>query len=224
VGMIRAALEEAGVADNTVIIYTSDNGFLCGSHGYGSKVLPYEEASRVPLIVYDPRHRNSGRGLRCSALTGNVDFAPTLLELAGLEPPSGLDGRSLLPLYDNPAGATHESLPLINVWGPSPVHSLGVVTRDAKYVFWSYAEGEFTETEELYDLTRDRLELENVVANSDHRHTLLQLRQRYDQYVADWKKRGVRHNNYEKFATIFDRAVAWRTKRPLVLGKPKSRP
>ena len=223
VGMIRDALQEAGVADNTVIIYTSDNGFLCGSHGYGSKVLPYEEASRVPLIVFDPRHRNSGKGLRCRALTGNVDFAPTILELAGVPVPSQLDGRSLLPLYNNPNSSTHETLPLINVWGPAPVHSLGVVTRDAKYVFWSYAEGEFTETEELYDLANDRLELENVVGNSDHRETLLKLRRHYDNYVRDWKRRGVRYNNYEKFGTIFDRAVKWTEKRPLVLSAKKRR-
>ena len=61
VGMIREALQSAGVADNTVIIYTSDNGFFCGAHGYGSKVLPYEESSRVPLIMFDPRHENSGK-------------------------------------------------------------------------------------------------------------------------------------------------------------------
>ena len=70
VGMIRKALQETGSAKNTVIIYTSDNGFFCGSHGYGSKVLPYEESSRVPLLIYDPRHTNSGKKLRTSALTG----------------------------------------------------------------------------------------------------------------------------------------------------------
>ena len=61
IGMIRAALVKQGVSENTVVIYTSDNGFLCGSHGYGSKVLPYEESSRVPAIIYDPRHTNSGK-------------------------------------------------------------------------------------------------------------------------------------------------------------------
>lgn len=223
VGMIRKALEEAGVADNTVVIYTSDNGFLCGSHGYGSKVLPYEEASRVPLIIFDPRHANSGRQLRCAALTGNVDFAPTILELAGVPVPSQLDGKSLLPLYDNPKASTHQTLPLINVWGPSPVHSLGVVTADAKYVFWSYAEGEFQETEELYDLANDRLELENQVANSDHRKTLVKLRRHYDNYVRDWRQRGVRYNNYEKFGTIFDRKISWTEKRPLVISGRKKK-
>ncbi|HIF00338.1 MAG TPA: acetylglucosamine-6-sulfatase, partial [Fuerstia sp.] len=87
VGMIRDALDAADVTENTVIIYTSDNGFMNGSHGYGSKVLPYEESTRVPLIVLDPRHPNSGKQLRCGALTGNVDFAPTILKLAGLPVP-----------------------------------------------------------------------------------------------------------------------------------------
>ena len=115
VGMIREALEANGVKDNTVVIFTSDNGFLCGSHGYGSKVLPYEEASRVPLLMFDPRHSNSGKRLRCASLTGNVDFAPTILELAGLPAPANMDGRSLLKLYNDPKAETHYSLPLINV-------------------------------------------------------------------------------------------------------------
>ena len=74
-GMIRQAVEDAEVADNTVIIFTSDNGFFCGAHGYGSKVLPYEEGSRVPLIIYDPRHENSGKQLRVESITGSIDFA-----------------------------------------------------------------------------------------------------------------------------------------------------
>ncbi|EMI19579.1 mucin-desulfating sulfatase (N-acetylglucosamine-6-sulfatase), partial [Rhodopirellula maiorica SM1] len=123
VGMIREALEEHGASENTVIFYTSDNGFLCGSHGYGSKVLPYEEASRVPLIVYDPRHPNRGKQLRTDSLTGNIDFAPTILALAGITPPSNMDGRSLMPVLDDPTTDIHTSLPLINVWGPAQVQS-----------------------------------------------------------------------------------------------------
>ena len=61
VGMILDELEKQGIADNTVIIYTSDNGYICGSHGYGSKVLPMEEASRAPLMIFDPRSANSGK-------------------------------------------------------------------------------------------------------------------------------------------------------------------
>ena len=135
VGMIREAVKASGEADNTVIIYTSDNGFFCGSHGYGSKVLPYEESSRVPLIVYDPRHPNAGKRQRSSALTGNVDMAPTLLALAGLPVDAKMDGRSLLPLLDHPGTEVHKSLPLINVWGPSAVHSLAEVTKEWKFIY-----------------------------------------------------------------------------------------
>ena len=208
VGMIRDAIKKAGVADNTVIIYTSDNGFLCGSHGYGSKVLPYEEASRVPLILYDPRHPNSGKQLRCGALTGNIDFAPTMLELAGLPIPANMDGKSLLPLYENPTRQIHEVLPLINVWGPKEVHSLGVVTRDTKYIYWAYAEGDYAPAEELYHLAADSLELKNLAQSPEHSAALERMRRHYDQAVVNWKRDAVPYHNYQPFGSFFDRGVA----------------
>jgi len=217
--MIRDALVEAGTSENTVIIYTSDNGFMCGSHGYGSKVIPYEESSRVPLIMFDPRHKSSGKKFRSDALTGNVDFAPTILNLAGVTVPNGLSGRSLLPVYDNPEATIHHSLPLINVWGPKELHSLGVVTKKRKYIFWSYAEGEFQPTEELYDLGSDPLELKNLAADASQTVALKEMRSVYDQHIAAWKVLAVPYNNYQKFATIFDRTVPWPQKRPLVMQK-----
>ena len=95
-GMIRDELEKQGVADNTVIIYTADNGFICGSHGYGSKVLPMEESSRVPLMIYDPHSKSTGKKLRTQSLTGNIDFAPTIRRLLGLSPKSAHTGRAML--------------------------------------------------------------------------------------------------------------------------------
>lgn len=222
VGMIRKALKDNGVADNTVVIYTSDNGFLCGSHGYGSKVLPYEEASRVPLMIYDPRHQNSGRKLRSRSLTGNVDIAPTILELAGIPVPKNMDGKSLLPLYANPKAEVHKTLPLINVWGPKSVHSLAVVTKDWKYVYWYYAEGDHEESEELYHTSKDGLELENKAGNSDYFKDLDRMRKAYDGYVKAWDREAVGYNNYERFATVFDRNTAWQDKRELVVA-PKVR-
>jgi arylsulfatase A-like enzyme len=205
VGMIRKAIEEAGVAGNTAIIFTSDNGFLCGSHGYGSKVLPYEEASRVPLIMYIPGHKNSGKGLRSSALTGNVDIHPTLLELAGLEVPREIDGLSLVSLYNDPGSTTHDQLPLINVWGPKEVHSLGVVTRDWKYVNWPYAEGSFERTEELFFLREDPEELTNAVSDPAHSSALEEMRKRYDAEVKSWMEKAVPYHNYQPFGKLFER-------------------
>jgi len=212
VGMIRDAVDSAEVADNTVIFYTSDNGFMNGSHGYGSKVLPYEESTRVPLIMYDPRHANSGRKLRCQALTGNIDFAPTILELAGLPVPENMDGNSLLSLYDDPTSTTHESLPLINVWGPEKVHSLAVVTKDWKYIYWPYAEGEFMATEELYHLAVDPLEVTNLLNDETAEGTLAELRETYDHRVQHWKDNAVKYHNYKPLGMLFDRHVKWSEK------------
>lgn len=206
VGMIREAIAEAGVADNTVVIYTSDNGFMCGSHGYGSKVLPYEESSRVPLIIFDPRHANSGKELRCGALTGNVDFCPTILKLAGIDVPENVDGRDLMALYDDPSGQSHRSLPLINVWGPDPVHSLAVVTRDWKYIYWAYDKGDFEPTEELYNLGQDRLERTNLAATPSAAKDLNRMRKLYDAAVADWKKSAVPYHDYQRFGEFFSRS------------------
>lgn len=205
VGMIRKAIENCGVAENTVIIYTSDNGFLCGSHGYGSKVLPYEESARVPLIILDPRHKNSGRKLRCEALTGNVDFAPTILSLAGLDTTENIDGRDLMTLYDDPTAVIHTSLPLINVWGPAKVHSLAVVTKDWKYIYWPYDQGDFAATEELYDTKNDPLELTNLAAVESLTPDLIRMRALYDALVEDWKKSAVPYHNYQPFGDTFSR-------------------
>jgi arylsulfatase A-like enzyme len=213
IGMIRAALAEHGVAGNTVVIFTSDNGFLCGSHGYGSKVLPYEEASRVPLIVFDPRHSNSGKQLRSGALTGNVDIAPTILELAGVSAPEGMDGQSLLPLYGNPEAKTHDSLPLINVWGPKEVHSLAVVTKDAKYIYWPWAAEGFEATEELFHTGQDPHEMTDLASSDGHASVLREMRAIYDGYVARWKKGAVPYHGYQPFGVMFDRGVAWEVKR-----------
>lgn len=204
VGMIRDALKKYGFHKNTVIIYTSDNGFMCGSHGYGSKVLPYEESSRVPLILYDPRNSNSGKGLRCNSLTGNVDFAPTILELAGEKIPANMDGKSLLPLCDNhPMKTIHDSLPLINVWGPKKVHSFAVVTKNRKYVYWPYSDSKISPAEELYDLEKDPLELSNLSKQEGEVDSLRTMRAVYDQHIQHWKDSAVPYHNYQPFGQTF---------------------
>ncbi len=222
VGMIRKALEEQGVADNTVIIYTSDNGFFCGSHGYGSKVLPYEEATRVPMIIYDPRSPNSGKQLRSDALTGNIDFAPTMLKLAGLPVPENMDGADLMELYGNPQESIHESLALINVWGSKPTHAMAVVTKELKYIHWGYAAEGFEATEELYHLGKDALELTNQAGNPEYSAVMQQMRNAYDRHLGHWKAEAVPYNNYQLYGTIFDRNTNWADKEPL-LTTPKQK-
>ncbi|WP_436298270.1 sulfatase family protein [Stieleria mannarensis] len=206
-GMIRDELKAQGVADNTVVIYTSDNGYICGSHGYGSKVLPMEESSRVPLMIYDPRSPVSGKQLRCDQLTGNIDFAPTMLELAGLPIPANMDGKSLLGLLQNPDQGGHDQLAFINVFGPLSTHSLTCLTKQYKYTYWWYGDDTMEPAEELFDTQNDPLELTNLADSSGSVTVLDQMRKRYDQELAKWKEQAVDYNNYQRYGTLFDRTI-----------------
>ncbi len=223
-GMIREELKAQGVEDNTIIIFTSDNGFFCGSHGYGSKVLPYEESTRCPLIVYDPRHSISGKKQRSPALTGNIDFAATILDLAGLPVPGNMDGKSLMPILDEPQQVFHEQLSLINVWGAPATHYLGVVTKKAKYIYWGY-EGEqgMTATEELFDVENDGLELSNLAVNPEYNELLDDMRGRYDEALNSWKTEAINYNDYERFGVLFDRNMSWVDKERLAPKSPKKK-
>ena len=102
IGMVLDELEELDIDENTVIIFSSDNGYFNGSHGLGCKVLPYEEGARVPLIIADLRSGKAGRNKKTKAISGNVDIAATILDLSGTDIPSVYDGTSLLPLLVNP--------------------------------------------------------------------------------------------------------------------------
>ncbi|MDB4484506.1 sulfatase [bacterium] len=206
-GMIRDELKSQEMIDNTVIIYTSDNGFICGSHGYGSKVLPMEESSRVPLIIFDPRAGSSGKKIRCDRLTGNIDFAPTILELAGLEPTENMDGKSLLSLLEKPEEGGHETLALMNTFPPSPTTCMSIVSGPFKYTYWWYENDEMKPTEELFNLKDDPMELTNLVSMPEQKEHLESLRGKYDAQLKHWKEEAVKRNGYQKYITLFDRAL-----------------
>ncbi|MGQ1788085.1 sulfatase family protein [Saccharicrinis sp. GN24d3] len=213
VGMIMEELEKQGIADNTVIIYTSDNGYICGSHGYGSKVLPMEESSHAPLMIFDPRSKTAGKKLRCASLTGNIDFAPTILDLAGVSIPENMDGKSLAPLLDNPNQNIHEYLAFINTWGVVPTQSLSCITKDWKYTYWWYGNDEMTPTEELYNLESDALEMNNLSKDPESECDLKDMRKKYDSILKHWKKEAISYNNYQQYVTLFDRSIPWEQKK-----------
>jgi len=219
VGMIRDEVIDAGVAENTVIIYTSDNGYFCGAHGYGSKVLPYEESSRAPLIIYSPLHASAGKKQRSKALTGNIDFAPTLLDLAGQPIPPEMDGKSLVPLLDKPDGDIREHLSIMNFWGPEQTHSFGIITKQYKYLYWYYAGENMTPAEEFYDLRHDRLEMKNRITDPAVPIDLNSIRRVYDREIAGLKNTAI-SPYYARYSTLFNRSISWNGKRALL---PKKR-
>ena len=212
VGMIREALTREGLAANTVIVYTSDNGYSMGAHGFGDKVLPYEAASKSPLIVFDPRLPRAHAGTVSHALTANVDVAATLHALAGVPAPAGIDGKSLLPLLTAPQGRVRDALPLFNFWGAASAQSLAIVMPGWKYIYWAHGGEGMQPTEELFALAADPYELNNLAADARHAAQLATLRRAYDTELAAIQARLTSGHDYEKYPMLFSRTIPWSEK------------
>lgn len=168
VGRLIEHLTQTGQMQNTVIVYTGDNGFYLGEHGLAGKWFLHEESVRVPLVIYDPRARGGGR--RAETVL-NIDLAPTMLAAAGVAAPAGTQGRNLLPLTGARAAEGwrteffYEHL-LPNAWIP---RTEGVRTDE-----WMYCRfiDENPVFEELYNLKRDPLEESNLVLEPMYRTQL----------------------------------------------------
>lgn len=215
VGMIMEALKESGLDKNTIIIYTSDNGYNLGAHGLAGKVLPYEESAKAPFIYFDPRHKNMNNQYRTESVTGNIDVAPTILELANIEIPANMDGKSLLPIINNPKKDIREFLPVVNLWGSIPTQNLSIQTKDLKYIYWPYEGHKMKATEEVYSKVSDPLEMQNI-AQSISPKQLKVLQSYYDEELAYIKKHGVEYNNYDFYKIFFDRNISWEEKKKSV--------
>ena len=210
--MIVEKLDALGLRDNTVIVFTSDNGYALGSHGFQGKALPYEEQSRIPLFVVDP---HGAKGRRCDRLVAGIDFAPTLLDYAGLPAPAGTDGKSLRSLVRDPAApAPHAAIPIFQNWGPARSDlnkGLAVVTERYKYVYWPYGNPDVPPAEELYDLRADPCETDELLrADKASPETLEEMRKLYDRVVLDIAARPSR--GYETLAKLYDRHLPWNEK------------
>lgn len=116
VGKIRQALEQQGLADNTVIVFSSDHGIMNGEFGLGGKALNYEHCLHVPMMIMDPRTPASLRGRRSMALVESVDIAPTLLDYAEIDSPKSMQGKSLRHLVDGTVTSIREYSFGENLW------------------------------------------------------------------------------------------------------------
>lgn len=213
VGMIRKSLEEQGLADNTVIILTSDNGYSEGAHGFSGKVLPYEEPSRAPMIVFDPRSSHNSR--RVNTVTAGIDVTVTLLDMAGIAVPEKMDGKSLVPLLNQKLDKVRDYLPLLQVWGTAPTRSLAVVSDEWKYIYWAFADDGQKVTEELFHLGKDPLEMTNLATSPEHQAKLAEMRSNYDAQLQHWNAQAVPYNDYANYAKIFDRTIPWEQKKAM---------
>jgi len=177
VGQLLAALEGIGQLDETVFVFTSDHGYWYGEHGLSvERRLAYEEAARIPLLVRFPRLVKAGR--LTDEMVLSIDLAPTLLELAGFEPPHTMDGRSLVPLLKAAPPDDWRTSFLIEYYTDTVfprVLTMGykaVRTQRYKYIHYTDLEG----MDELYDLKVDPYEMKNLIDDPGAQSTLKQLK------------------------------------------------
>ncbi len=162
VGRILAELQKQGVLNDTLVVFTGDNGYFHGERGLADKWYPYEEALRVPLIVRDPGLPKAKRGTTNDALVLNLDVAPTVVAASGARVPAEMQGEDVSPLYlaaRPPEWRTDFYYEHPVVLGKDRIpRSEAVVSRTAKYILWP----DF-DSEELYDLKADPHEGHNLV-------------------------------------------------------------
>ena len=159
VGRVLALVDKAGLATNTMIVYTSDQGFFLGDHGLFDKRFMYEESIRMPFLVRWPAHIKAGT--KADALALNIDFAPTFLEAAGLPPGSDMQGRSLMPVLAGRTPADWRTSMYYRYYHDPGDHNTrahyGIRTRTHKLIyFWKKDQWE------LFDLVNDPYELHNL--------------------------------------------------------------
>lgn len=176
---IRKTLSALKIADNTVIMYMSDNGYLLGEWQMGDKYYGWEESLRVPLIIYDPRS-TAQHGLINTNIALNVDITPTILNLAGVPIPSVYQGTSLVPLINGQAVPEWRNEFYFEQHFDADVHAMyGVRTPQWKYVDF-YTSNAY---EQLYDLSNDPGEERNVAADPKSGAALAEMRKKAADYI-----------------------------------------
>lgn len=182
IGRFLKALEEAGLADNTIVIYSADNGYHMANRGLAGKWSHYEESIQVPMIIADPRVPVDKQGQVVEAQALNIDLPATFLDWAGLETPKRYDGRSLKPIVEGKTPADwreetfHEHFAVRN---RIPAYE-GIRTKTHKYVRYIDHEYEF-----LHDLVNDPDELVNLAKDPKHAKLLKEMQKRTDARIKE---------------------------------------
>jgi arylsulfatase A-like enzyme len=187
-GRILDWLEARGLTGSTAVIFTSDNGYMEGEHGLIDKRNAYEESMRVPLVVSAPGLVPEGRTV--SPCVSSLDFAPTLLDLAGVSAPASFEGRSLLPLAKGAAADWDDEVVYEYYWEwnfPMTPSTFAIRRGGFKYIQYQGV----WDLEELYDLSEDPREMVNLIDDERCLEVKLDLRRRLYARLADDQGRHV---------------------------------
>ena len=174
VGRVLDALDRLGLAENTIVVFTSDHGYHLGEHGLWQKMSVFEESARVPLIIAAPK--TAVKGGVAKDPVGLIDLYPTLTELCGVKAPENLQGQSLVPMLKDPSAAGRG-------WAVTQVSRnrsikqggrfFGYSLRTPRWRYTEWAQGK--QGRELYDHDDDPRELKNLAGKAEYAETVAQL-------------------------------------------------
>jgi N-acetylglucosamine-6-sulfatase len=169
VGRVLDYLDENGLAENTIVIYSSDQGFYLGEHGWYDKRWMFEESLKMPFVIRWPGHIQPGT--RSDALIQNIDYAPTFLDAAGVDIPSEIQGESLIPLFAEPNSSNWRESIYYHYYEHGGEHQVprheGVRTNRFKLINF-YSNDGFN----LFDLKTDPQEMHDLSGDPKHADTL----------------------------------------------------
>ncbi len=183
VGEILEYLDSHGLADNTIVVYTSDQGFYMGEHGWFDKRFMYEESFRTPLII---RYPGGQAGKVSNAFIQNIDFAPTYLDVAGVNAPEEMSGLSLLPVIKKGGKepCKWRKYMYYHYYDLPSEHNVlkhdGVSDKRYKLIhFYGGAEGDYSE---FYDIRKDPTEMKNLYGEKRYKRRIARLQKQLDKF------------------------------------------
>ena len=176
-------LKESDQIENTIIVYTSDQGYFLGEHGFFDKRMMYEESSRMPFVISYPERILKAR--RIDDMILNLDIPSLFLDYAGIKPPKSFQGKSFRKSLESNKDYKGREFTYYRYWEHSPVRPahLGIRSEKNKLIYF-YGEGlgkkntskiKSATAWEYYDLTKDPLELKNEFYNPDYKNEILKL-------------------------------------------------
>jgi len=185
VGRVLDYLDASGLAENTIVIYTSDQGFYLGEHGWFDKRFIYDESFKTPLLIRWPNEIKPGT--TNDEMVQNLDFAQTFLEAAGIIAPDDMQGESLMPLLKGDTASWSREAVYYHYYEYPSVHMVkrhyAIVTKEFKLVHFYYDVDEW----ELYDRLKDPQEMNNVYDDPSYKEVVEKLHKELDELRVEYK-------------------------------------
>ena len=194
VGRLLDYLDKEGLSENTLVVYTSDQGFYLGEHGWFDKRFMYEESFKTPLLIKWPHVINAGTTE--DEMVQNLDFAQTFLQVAGALPPSDMQGESLVPLLKGEKEKWEREAVYYHYYEYPAEHAVmrhyGIATKDYKLIHFYYDVDEW----ELYDRKNDKLEVNNVYQDPKYSNVVSKMKQKLKEVRLKYKDSDSLSNQY----------------------------